>query len=92
MAAKTTFAYGTFPIFERCLYWGALGLREIRKVEIPLASHVERDAPSDWRAAAGPFRSRTEALEAEKRWLQPRHFAESISAAGTPAATCVAMP
>jgi len=41
------------------------------------ASHVEPDAKGNWRAdmgtvdepVLGPFRSRSEALEAEKSWL-----------------------
>jgi hypothetical protein len=61
----------------RCIYDEALDLREIGKLQITRASNVEPDAEGYWRAdmgpvdgpVLGPFRSRTEALQAEKRWL-----------------------
>jgi hypothetical protein len=59
----------------RCIYDEALDLREIGKLQITRASHVERDAEGDWWVGPsggpllGPFRSRTEALGAERGWL-----------------------
>jgi hypothetical protein len=61
----------------RCIYDEALDLRELGKLQITRASHVEPDAEGYWWAdmepvggpALGPFRSRTEALEAEREWL-----------------------
>ena len=84
----------------RCIYDEALDLREIGKLQITRASHVAPDAAGYWCAemgpsggpVLGPFRSRTKALGTERGWLQTRHFAASSAVAGTPAATCVAMP
>ncbi len=61
----------------RCIYVEALDLREIGKLQITRASHVEPDAEGFWWAdmgpsggpVLGPFRSRTEALGAEREWL-----------------------
>jgi hypothetical protein len=61
----------------RCIYDEALDLREIGKLEITRASHVEPDAEGYWWAdmgpidgpVLGPFRGRTEALGAEREWL-----------------------
>jgi hypothetical protein len=61
----------------RCIYDEALDLREIGKLQITRASHVEPDAEGYWWADTGPsggpmlgpFRSRTEALHAEREWL-----------------------
>jgi hypothetical protein len=61
----------------RCIYDEALDLREIGKLQITRASHVEPDAEGYWWAdmgpsggpVLGPFRSRTEALGAERWWL-----------------------
>jgi len=61
----------------RCIYDEALDLREIGALKITRASHVEPDRDGFWWAdmgpvdgpALGPFRSRTEALGAERRWL-----------------------
>ena len=55
----------------------ALGLRKIGNLQITRASHVERDSEGYWWAdmgpvdgpVLGPFRSRTEALHAERGWL-----------------------
>jgi hypothetical protein len=60
-----------------CIYDEALDLREIGKLQITRASHVEPDRDGYWWAdmgpvdgpVLGPFRSRTEALEAERGWL-----------------------
>ncbi len=61
----------------RCIYDEALDLREIGKLQITRASHVEPDAEGFWWAdmapsggpMLGPFRSRSEALGAERGWL-----------------------
>ena len=61
----------------RCIYDEALDLREIGTLKITRASHVEPDAEGYWFAdmglvdgpVLGPFRSRTEALGAERGWL-----------------------
>ena len=61
----------------RCIYDEALDLREIGRLQITRASHVEPDAEGFWFAdmrpvegpVLGPFRSRSEALWAERRWL-----------------------
>jgi hypothetical protein len=64
----------------RCVYGEELDLREIGKLQITRASHVEPDRDGFWWAemgpvdgpVLGPFRSRTEALEAERVWLATR--------------------
>ena len=64
----------------RCIYDEALDLREIGKLQITRASHVEPDAEGHWWAdmgpvdgpVLGPFMSRTEALGAERGWLNQR--------------------
>ena len=64
----------------RCIYDETLDLREIGKLQITRASHVEPDAEGYWWADMGPvlgpdlgpFRSRTEALGAEREWLAAR--------------------
>ena len=61
----------------RCIYDEALDLRELGKLQITRASHVEPDAEGYWWAdmgpsggpVLGPHGSRTEALGAERRWL-----------------------
>ena len=61
----------------RCVYGEELDLREIGKLQITRASHVEPDRDGYWWAdmgpvdgpVLGPFRSRTEALGAERGWL-----------------------
>ena len=61
----------------RCIYDEALDLRELGKLQIVRASHVEPDAEGYWWAdmlpvhgpVLGPFRSRSEALGAEREWL-----------------------
>ena len=61
----------------RCIYDEAVELREIGKLQITRASHVEPDADGYWWAdmgpvdgpVLGPYGSRTEALEAERGWL-----------------------
>ena len=62
----------------RCIYDEALDLRELGTLQITRASHVEPDAEVDWWAdmgpssgpMLGPFRSRSQALGAERGWLK----------------------
>ena len=64
----------------RCIYDEALDLREIGKLQITRASHVEPDRDGFWWAdmapvdgpVLGPFKNRTEALQAERGWLGAR--------------------
>lgn len=64
----------------RCIYDEALDLREIGKLQITRASHVEPDAEGYWWAdmgpvdgpVLGPYGSRTDALQAERGWLMTR--------------------
>ena len=64
----------------KCIYDEALDLREIGRLQITRASHVEPDAEGYWFAdmgpsggpVLGPFRSRTQALGAEREWLTRR--------------------
>jgi hypothetical protein len=64
----------------KCIYDEALDLRQIGRLQITRASHVEPDAEGFWWAdmgpsggsVLGPFRSRTEALGAEREWLAER--------------------
>ena len=61
----------------RCIYGEALDLREIGRLSITRASHVEPDAEGDWWAdmgpvdgpVLGPYGSRSEALSAERAWI-----------------------
>jgi hypothetical protein len=61
----------------RCIYGEELDLRALGKLRITRASHVEPDAEGSWWAhmgpvdgpMLGPFRSRSEALGAERGWL-----------------------
>ena len=61
----------------RCIYDEALDLREIGKLQITRASHVEPDSEGMWFAdmgpvggpMLGPFGTRSEALGAERGWL-----------------------
>ena len=69
----------------RCVYGEELDLREIGKLQITRASHVEPDRDGFWWAdmgpvggpVLGPFRSRTEALRAERGWLIQENSARS---------------
>jgi hypothetical protein len=64
----------------RCIYDEALDLREIGKLQITRASHVEPDADGFWwadmgpvgGAVLGPYVSRTETLRAARGWLAAR--------------------
>ena len=61
----------------RCIYGEELDLREIGKLQITRASHVEPDRDGFWWAdmgpvdgpVLGPFRNRTGAMGAEPVWL-----------------------
>jgi len=61
----------------RCIYDEVLDLREIGKLQITRASHVEPDRNGFWWAdmgpvdgpVLGPYGSRTEAIQAERGWL-----------------------
>ena len=61
----------------RCIYDEVLDLREIGKLQITRASHVEPDRDGFWWAdmgpvdgpVLGPFKNRSEALGAERGWL-----------------------
>jgi hypothetical protein len=61
----------------RCVYDESLDLRALGKLQITRASHVEPDSDGNWWAdmgpsggpVLGPFRSRSEALAAERGWL-----------------------
>jgi hypothetical protein len=61
----------------RCIYDEALDLRELGKLHITRASHVEPDAEGFWWAdmgpvggpVLGPYANRSEALGAEREWL-----------------------
>ena len=61
----------------KCIYDEALDLREIGRLQITRASHVEPDAAGYWWAdmgpsggpVLGPYASRSKALAAEVRWL-----------------------
>ena len=62
----------------RCIYDEALDLRALGKLQITRASHVEPDSDGNWWAdmgpvegpVLGPFGNRTEALRAERGWLE----------------------
>lgn len=62
----------------RCVYDEALDLNLLGKLEIRRASHVEPDEAGKWWAdlspvsgpRLGPFHHRSEALSAERDWLE----------------------
>ncbi len=62
----------------RCIYGEELDLRALGQLQITRASHVEPDRDGYWWAdmgpvdgpMLGPFRSRSEALGAEREWLR----------------------
>jgi hypothetical protein len=64
----------------RCIYGEDLDLRELGKLQITRASHVEPDRDGFWWAdmgpvdgpVLGPYGSRSEALGAEREWLTQR--------------------
>ena len=65
----------------RCLYGEELDLQALGQLTILRGSQVEPDQGGQWFAdlapvdgpRLGPFRVRSEALEAERRWLE-RHW------------------
>ena len=62
----------------RCLYNEELDLHRLGRLSIARASHVEPDEHGEWLAdlapvggpVLGPFRQRSQALEAERVWLE----------------------
>jgi hypothetical protein len=62
----------------RCVYSEALDLATLGVVSVRRASHVEADAEGRWWAdlspvagpRLGPFERRSQALEAERAWLE----------------------
>jgi hypothetical protein len=72
----------------RCLYDEALDLFALGRLTVARGSHVEPDSLGCWRAdlspvagpLLGPFDRRSEALEAERAWLE----ANWLLPAGTP--------
>ena len=85
----------------KCIYGDELDLREIGKLQITRASHVEPDAEGYWWAdmgpvggpVLGPYGSRTEALRAERGWLEKRVLHEEAaiddSSANQPSLRCL---
>lgn len=71
----------------RCLYDESVDLRALGQVHIVRASHVEPDDRGRWFAdlspvrgpTLGPFCLRSEALAAERRWLDDHWLTESNS-------------
>ncbi len=71
----------------RCIYDEALDLRELGKLQITRASHVEPDAEGYWWAdmgpsggpVLGPYGSRSEALGAESVWVSARLQSPRVS-------------
>ena len=67
----------------RCLYDEVLDLTALGRPTITRASHVEPDADGQWWADLapvdgpnlGPYRQRTEALSAERSWLEANWLA-----------------
>jgi hypothetical protein len=67
----------------RCLYGEELDLHLLGKLRIARGSHVEPTADGQWTAdlspvkgpVLGPFRCRSDALIAERRWLE-EHWLE----------------
>jgi hypothetical protein len=61
----------------RCIYGETIDLAALGPLDIARASHVEPDANGQWTAdltpvagpMLGPFRRRSEALDAEAAWL-----------------------
>lgn len=61
-----------------CVYEEALDLRALGRMSISRGSHVEPDSTGQWYAdlspvhgpRLGPFSCRSEALQAERRWLE----------------------
>ena len=68
----------------RCVYGEELDLRELGKLQITRASHVEPDRDGFWWAdmgpvdgpVLGPFAERSAALSAERAWVTERLAAQ----------------
>jgi hypothetical protein len=62
----------------RCVYDELIDLAKLGSLQIRRASHVEPDAEGNWRAdlspvegpRLGPFTRRSDALQAERDWLE----------------------
>jgi hypothetical protein len=71
----------------RCLYGEDLDLHLLGRLSIERGSHVEPDGDSQWLAdlapvggpVLGPFRLRSEALEAERIWLEPYWLSQTAT-------------
>lgn len=71
----------------RCLYDEALDLRALGKRTVTRASHVEPDEQGNWWAdlapstgpKLGPFPLRSEALTAERLWLEQHELTRNPS-------------
>lgn len=69
----------------RCVYGEELDLTALGRLAIRRGSHVEPTNDGQWTAdlfpvngpVLGPFRVRTEALSAERRWLEEHRLVES---------------
>jgi hypothetical protein len=74
----------------RCIYGEAIELASLGQVCISRASHVEPDENGSWWAdlspvngpRIGPFHRRTEALDAERNWLEAHWLTEGPKSAG----------
>ena len=66
----------------RCLYCETIDLAELGSLQITRASHVEPDQQGQWWVdmspvggpKLGPFDKRSEALEAERKWVESVHL------------------
>lgn len=69
----------------RCVYDEAIDLAALGTLQITRGSHVEPTTDGRWTAdlspvlgpALGPFITRSEALQAERRWLEANWLASS---------------
>ncbi len=69
----------------RCLYDEAVDLSSLGSLTIQRGSHVEPDATGQWLAdmapvdgpVLGPFKRRSEALSAERDWLEQNWLCRS---------------
>jgi hypothetical protein len=77
----------------RCLYAECIALEQLGQLQIQRGSHVEPDADGQWQAdlspvggpSLGPFVHRSQALAAERHWLETNWLdPHSSSADGWP--------
>ncbi|WP_417385378.1 hypothetical protein [Gimesia sp.] len=69
----------------RCLYDETLDLHDIGQLQIERGSHVEPDLQGNWTAdlspvggpLLGPYRNRSDALHAEREWLETHWLTDS---------------